>query len=265
MIYITGDTHGCLPDGFMSVDGFSRRLNSDSFPEQKAMTKEDYIIIAGDFAGVFEVTETKEENNWLTWLDKKPWTTLVVDGNHENFDRLEAFPEVDYRGGRAHQIRESVFHLMRGHIFEIGGKSIWTFGGARSHDIEGGILRREDFASPRSFNREKKRLMNEGVHFRVEHESWWEREFATEEEMERGREALKKRGSQVDYLVTHCGPASAVRAIRGEGYEPDAMERYFDEIAATTQFSMWFFGHYHVNRKIGEKYLCLYEQVIRIG
>jgi hypothetical protein len=50
MIYITGDTHGCLPDGFMSVDGFSRRLNSDSFPEQKAMTKEDYIIIAGDFA-----------------------------------------------------------------------------------------------------------------------------------------------------------------------------------------------------------------------
>ncbi len=43
MIYITGDTHG----------EFGRRFNTDVFPEQKEMTKDDYVIICGDqiFAG----------------------------------------------------------------------------------------------------------------------------------------------------------------------------------------------------------------------
>ena len=28
----------------------------------------------------------------LDWLDGKAFTTLFVDGNHENFDRLYAYP-----------------------------------------------------------------------------------------------------------------------------------------------------------------------------
>ena len=37
-VWITGDTHG----------DWINRLNVDSFPEQKEMTKDDYIIICGD-------------------------------------------------------------------------------------------------------------------------------------------------------------------------------------------------------------------------
>ena len=40
-IYVTGDTHGADKFGFHSVDGFVNRLNMESFPEQKFMTKED--------------------------------------------------------------------------------------------------------------------------------------------------------------------------------------------------------------------------------
>ena len=39
MIYITGDTHG----------EFGRRFNTQNFPEQKTMTKDDYVIICGDY------------------------------------------------------------------------------------------------------------------------------------------------------------------------------------------------------------------------
>ena len=39
MIYATGDTHG----------GWMHRLNMASFPEQKDMKKDDYVIILGDF------------------------------------------------------------------------------------------------------------------------------------------------------------------------------------------------------------------------
>ena len=40
MIYLTGDTH-------ISIDIV--KLNTNNFPEQKNFTKDDYVIILGDF------------------------------------------------------------------------------------------------------------------------------------------------------------------------------------------------------------------------
>ena len=92
-IYVTGDTHGSGAHGMFSVDGFMRRLNTSSFPEQKEMGKEDYVVICGDFGGVWDVDrykaqESPAERNALDWLDEKPFTTLFIPGNHENYDRL---------------------------------------------------------------------------------------------------------------------------------------------------------------------------------
>ena len=42
MIFITGDIHGD-----------PRRLNTYCFPEQKEMTKDDFVIILGDFGLVW--------------------------------------------------------------------------------------------------------------------------------------------------------------------------------------------------------------------
>ena len=70
-IYITGDTHGDF-----------RRFSADNFPEGKTLTKKDYVIICGDFGGIWDVKESSpQEKYWLDWLDRKPWTTLFVDGN----------------------------------------------------------------------------------------------------------------------------------------------------------------------------------------
>ena len=44
MIYVTGDTHG----------GFLERLSVSAFPEQKEMTRNDFVIILGDFGGVWD-------------------------------------------------------------------------------------------------------------------------------------------------------------------------------------------------------------------
>ena len=57
------------------------------------MTKEDYVIICGDFGGVWSKDkESNEETMLMDWLDCKSYTTLFVDGNHENFDRLKKYP-----------------------------------------------------------------------------------------------------------------------------------------------------------------------------
>ena len=69
-IYITGDCHGDY-----------RRFSTEIFPEQYTMGKSDYVIVCGDF-GYW--SEDREQLWWRKWLDKKPFTTLWVDGKIEN-------------------------------------------------------------------------------------------------------------------------------------------------------------------------------------
>ena len=125
MIYITGDCHSDFT-----------RFSMDNFPIQTEMTKDDYVIICGDFGGVWTFeNESEQEKYWLDWLNKKNFTTLFVDGNHENFTRLYNYPEKKWHGGKVHKIRDSVLHLMRGEIFEIDNKRIFTFGGASNENL----------------------------------------------------------------------------------------------------------------------------------
>lgn len=250
MIYITGDCHSEF-----------RRFNTRIFPEQKEMTKEDYVLICGDFGGVWsQAEESKVEKNMLDWLDSKPFTTLFVDGNHENFDRLYAYPVELWKGGKVHKIRTSVIHLMRGQIFELCGKTIFTFGGASSHDIRAGILELDD----PNYKKKKRKLEKEWQPYRVNHLTWWKEELPSEAEMEEGRRNLLKYGNQVDFIVSHCA-ASSTAALLSQGmYERDLLTDYLEEIHQTVKFQKWFFGHYHDNRNVSAEEILLWEQIIRI-
>ena len=106
MVLVTGDIHGCADIG---------KLTAKANPIQKEMTKEDFLIIAGDFGLVWNNDE--EDLWWRQWLDKKPYTT-------------------EFNGGKVHRIGESIYHLMRGEMFELQGKRFFTMGGAESHDKE---------------------------------------------------------------------------------------------------------------------------------
>lgn len=153
MIYITGDCHADFT-----------KFNMENFPEQKEMTKDDYVIICGDFGGVWTKDEESEKEKWwLDWLERKSFTTLFVDGNHENFDRLYSYPVEEWNGGKVHRIRPTVIHLMRGQVFTLEGKKIFAFGGARSHDIAGGIL---EYNDP-DFHRKRKALDRNFKSYRV--------------------------------------------------------------------------------------------------
>ncbi|UKI36091.1 MAG: hypothetical protein L6V93_19255 [Clostridiales bacterium] len=58
------------------------------------------MIICGDFGGVWN---GKNEEKILAQLAEKNknFTTLFVDGNHENFDMLKNFEIADLLGGKA--------------------------------------------------------------------------------------------------------------------------------------------------------------------
>lgn len=98
MIYITGDIHSDVS-----------RFSTTEFPEQMLMSKNDYVIVCGDFGLVWN--GSKRENYWLDWLENKPFTTLFVSGNHENFDMLKTYPVEEWHGGKVQFIRPSIIHL----------------------------------------------------------------------------------------------------------------------------------------------------------
>lgn len=251
MIYITGDCHQNF-----------ERFNMSIFPEQKEMTKEDYVIICGDFGGVWnKKEENKEETMLMDWLDGKSFTTLFVDGNHENFDRLYQYPTEEWHGGKVHKIRPSVIHLIRGQVFEIDGKDIFTFGGASSHDIAGGILEPND----PGYKKKKKELDQGWLPYRIDHVSWWKQELPSEEEMQEGRRNLAKHNHKVDFIVSHCCSSSTQVLLGGSRFKPDILTDYFEEIRQTVNFKKWFFGHYHDNQNVTAKEILIYEQIIRVS
>lgn len=243
MIYVTGDTHG----------DFSRLL--DDVPMQKG----DMLIICGDF-GIWD--NSAREQNWMKFLADREYTVTFVDGNHSNFDRLDnEFEVVDFHGGKAHKINDNVYHLMRGYVFEFEGKKFFTFGGARSHDIWGGILDPADYKSVAEFNDAYIKMYLSGVCFRVKGVSWWERELPSEEEMQRGREELEKVNWQVDYVITHCLPTD-IQAVFSYGeFEKDILTDYLMEIAHKLKFKQWYCGHYHNERRVMGEYQILYYRI----
>lgn len=249
MIFLTGDTHGD-----------PSRLSTESFYEQKEMTKDDYVIVLGDFGLVWDHRgENGNEKWWLNWLDKKPFTTLFVDGNHENHDRLDEYPVEEWNGGKVSFIRPSVVHLKRGQVFELEGKKFFTFGGASSHDIKDGILDVVDDAELiKKWRNDYTKL------FRVNKISWWDRELPSKEEMEEGINNLEKHDWKVDYILSHTPPASVI-ALLGHGlYEQDRLTEYLEEIRWKTEYKRHYMGHMHVNRAVNDRDILLYEQIVRI-
>ena len=247
MMFATGDCHG----NFM-------RFGSKYFPEQKKMGRSDYVIICGDFGGVWN--GNREEAYWLDWLNDKPWTTLWVDGNHENYCMLRDVSVERWNGGSIQRIRSNILHLMRGQLYEINGCTFFTMGGTASHDIEDGILDPNslDFEDQyRSLMRQKRRR------FRILGETWWPEEMPSDQEYDTALETLERANWEADYVITHCAPTSVALAM-SQHNEPDRLTDFLEMVNKRMKFHYWLFGHYHDNKAVDNKHILLWEQIVQV-
>jgi predicted phosphodiesterase len=219
---ITGDTHG-------EID--ISKLNMRRFPEQENMTKSDYLIVCGDFGCVWY--GDRRDDYWLNWLENKHFTTLFVDGNHENFNLLNTYPVVDFCGGKAHQVKPSVYHLMRGEIFEINGKKIFAMGGASSHDKA----------------------------YRTEGKSWWPEELPSDAEYDHALKTLDKHNWCVDMVLSHCAPDSMQKQV-ADWYEHDKLTNFLQIVKHDLIYGGWYFGHYHVDKRLNGEGIAMYNEIV---
>lgn len=263
MIFVTGDIHA-KPNKFANLN----------FPEGKELTKEDYVIILGDFGLVWNKDEESDnEAYWLNWLDNKPWTTLFIDGNHENFDRLndyKKYPCEEWCGDLVQKIRPSVIHLCRGEIFDIDGYRFLAMGGAASYDIKHGIIDPADYETKEEMRKACKAL--EAQHggwqfamYRIKGISWWPQEVPNDLERDNAICNLSLVNNKVDYILTHEASSSNV-ALLGHGYyTPDEYSIWLEEeIRNRVQYKHWYGGHYHIDQRVTNDYTCVFNNITRI-
>ncbi len=244
MIYITGDTHGMID---------WEKLNTTEFPEQKDLTREDYVIVLGDFGGVWD--GDKQDRHILKTYGQRNFTTLFIDGNHENHDLLDKYPVEEWNGGKIHRLTDNVIHLMRGQVFTIDRMKIFTMGGAESTDKE----------------------------WRREGESWWAREMPSQEEYEEALMNLQKADFKVDIVLTHCAPEGYIGKNMRPVYNSDIkrmMAEYMAEVVARSgnemtdfldalimerelKFDHWFFGHYHRDMDWA-RFSLVYDRILQV-
>ena len=93
MIYLLSDLHGR-----MDVPGFREYLTVAS--------ENDLLILLGDVCINFS---DSEENRKFTKeflsVDKK---IAFIDGNHENFDYINSFPQEEWNGGTVCRLTENI-------------------------------------------------------------------------------------------------------------------------------------------------------------
>ena len=162
---------------------------------------------------------------------------MFLDGNHENFDLIYEHPVKEFCGGLVHQISDKLFHLMRGEIYCIDGKTFFVFGGGFS-------VKKLTNASP--------------VYV-------WEQEMPTENEYSNGIQNLKKNAFTVDYVFTHVAPTGIAENIGAKLLsEEKILNDYLQNISEKLNFKKWYFGHHHKDIHI-EPFVGVFESVLRLG
>ena len=228
-LFVMGDTHGDIK-------------NFVKLKEECDIRYGDSVVVCGDFGFIWEPKEKAMRigggEYWLDWLNRQKWTTFFIDGNHENFSRLKEYPVVEYNKAKVHEIRNSVFHIMRGEVIELEGYKIFCYGGARSVD----------------------RVYREpGV-------SWWPEEIPSKEEYENAILNLRKNNNEVDYIITHEMPDLYCKEFYGTRYTKGYRTAYeLNDFLRMCSYKKWFCGHHHFDGAIRPNFQVCFQRIYKIG
>lgn len=216
MVYITGDKHGAYEDVF-------------EFSYKYKTTRDDVLIILGD-AGI---NYFLNDNDYIlkNSLLQLPITLFCIHGNHEerpeniitykikNFKMGIVYYESDY---------PNILFAKDGEVYNFDNKKVLVIGGAYSVD--------KDYRLMMGYN-------------------WYESEQPNKQIKEDVKNKLKEYNNKVDIILSHTCPFKYIpyeAFISGidQSKVDNSTEKYFDEIENNTTYSLWYCGHYHIDKKI---------------
>jgi Icc-related predicted phosphoesterase len=204
-ILIAGDTHG---DGV-----FLKALFRVAVEKQV-----EALIVCGDFGYWGHTSSGRRYLELARHLTEQSGITLLwADGNHENFDILDAYlkQHPDSTGPlptpSSVGLLQNVLWVPRGHTFSLGGKLFMGFGGADSIDKQ----------------------------WRVLGESYWLGETIKQEQVDAVPE------QRVDILITHEAPLGHSLGYKDDDAAGREQRRLITEVAHRVHPAVVYCGHHH--------------------
>lgn len=187
---------------------------------------------------VSELSEERFLNDIQDSLEAKDAYIVFVDGNHENHAALNSLPVERWCSARVHRLRPRIIHLLKGEILNICGKKIFGFGGAFSID-----------RAYRELNR-----------------SYWQEELPEDGDYKNANENLERCEFQVDYILTHTCPLSTVYLLNKayNAKEEVPLQNYLEYVRERTKYREWFFGHWHIDRRMLRKQFAVFYDIINM-
>ena len=218
MIYVTGDTHG-------EVERFKA-------PGVKKLRRGDTLIICGDFGFIWN--GDKKEQRLLKRLGRKKYHIAFVDGINENHGLLEQYPVTEWCGGKVHHISGRLYHLMRGQVYHMEDKTIFTMGGGERPDTD-------------------------------EHDARYAACLPTVEDLHEANRNLQRVDYRVDGVITHdC--TGVVKNFLNMDYDAcNHVYAFLNEAAKVIDYKYWYFGCQHMDKLIPPKYVGVFREVIPLG
>lgn len=227
--FVTGDCHGSLTKILQFIWKFD--LGSES-----------NVVVCGDM-GIFWDKDQKDAKASIANYERycNGVNLYWIDGNHENFDIINSWETEDIYNNSEH-----IHYCPRGYETfidvdcgdHIEARKALFMGGADSVD---------------KFRR-------------IEHLSWWKDETITDNDINGIKGAYY-------YVFSHCCPRSifdtnkvylCTLANINENNATHQSEDKLEELKNNIIFNKWFFAHYHIDHKLGDKYQCIFNDFIEL-
>ena len=199
-VMLLGDSHG--------DQGFISRAYKQVVAADRDGTDISAVISVGDFGIWPGRSGTAFLDHVEYWAARTGVPMLVVPGNHDDYDQLDA-AEPDDDGWL--RLRDHVRAAPRGLVFTLGAATFLACGGAASPDGPGGpfVQARGPYRGTRRiYDRQTNRVTLKEVDQDLG--GWWPQEIVTDADVAACRTAIEQvhaAGGRIHVLVTHEAPA----------------------------------------------------------
>ncbi len=197
----------------------------------RRLRKSDALIICGDFGLIWD--GSRKEKRILKSLGRRRYNILFVEGSHENFEELEKYETEEWCGGLTREISGNLRQLIRGQVFEVAGKRIFAFGGGKADDT----------------------AENSTDTLRLKYE------VPSPEELAETDKRLMQYDNRVDIVVSYEPPTTIAEFLDGQPHT-SKIGAYLEEKKESLDFSHWFFGKFHRNKRIPTRFTAVFDSVI---
>lgn len=226
MIYITGDKHADFREVFY-------------FCYANETTLDDILIVLGD-AGINYYASDKDymlKDSLLQY----PITFFCIHGNHEERpENIKTYKTKKFHNGIVYYEEDypNILFAKDGEIYNFNNHKVLVIGGAYSVD--------KHFRKAYGYN-------------------WYESEQPSEKTKNRIVRVLKDLDNKIDIILSHTCPYKYLpREMFLEGIDQSTVdnstEYFLDKIEETTDYNLWYCGHYHTDKEI-DKLIFMFHKI----